>query len=57
MAIRPTSGGVSAFALTGAAEIPAWNRPARPYDLDDAKGVIELLARRLGLPQPRATRP
>ncbi len=32
-------------ALTGAAEIPAWNRPARPYDLDDAKGVIELIAR------------
>ncbi|MDO8483513.1 MAG: phenylalanine--tRNA ligase subunit beta [Candidatus Limnocylindrales bacterium] len=41
-----------AFALTGAAEIPAWNRPPRPYDLDDAKGVIELLARRLGLPGP-----
>jgi phenylalanyl-tRNA synthetase beta chain len=40
------------IALTGAAEIPAWNRKARPYDLDDAKGVIELLARRLGLPQP-----
>jgi phenylalanyl-tRNA synthetase beta chain len=41
-----------AISLTGAAEIPAWNRPARLYDLDDAKGVIELLARRLGLPQP-----
>ena len=40
------------LALTGAAEIPAWNRKSRPYDLDDAKGVIELLARRLGLPQP-----
>jgi phenylalanyl-tRNA synthetase beta chain len=40
------------FVLTGAAEIPAWNRPSRPYDLDDAKGVIELLARRLGLPTP-----
>jgi phenylalanyl-tRNA synthetase beta chain len=40
------------LALTGAAEIPAWNRPARPYDLDDAKGVIELLASRLGLPAP-----
>jgi phenylalanyl-tRNA synthetase beta chain len=40
------------LALTGAAEIPAWNRPARPYDLDDAKGLIELLARRLGLPAP-----
>jgi phenylalanyl-tRNA synthetase beta chain len=41
-----------ALALTGAGEIPAWNRKARPYDLDDAKGIIELLARRLGLPQP-----
>jgi phenylalanyl-tRNA synthetase beta chain len=40
------------IALTGAAEIPAWNRPSRAYDLDDAKGVIELLARRLGLPAP-----
>ncbi len=40
------------FALTGAAENPAWNRVARPYDLDDAKGVIELLARRLGMPAP-----
>ena len=39
-----------AFALTGAAEAPSWNRPARPYDLDDGKGIIELLARRLGLP-------
>ena len=27
---------------------PRWNRPARPYDLDDAKGVIELVCRRLG---------
>jgi phenylalanyl-tRNA synthetase beta chain len=40
------------FALTGAAEIAAWNRPARSYDLDDAKGVIDLIARRLGLPAP-----
>jgi phenylalanyl-tRNA synthetase beta chain len=40
------------FALTGAAEAPAWNRPTRPFDLDDAKGVVELLARRLGLPAP-----
>ncbi len=38
------------FALVGAAEPPAWNRTARPYDLDDAKGILELLARRLGLP-------
>jgi phenylalanyl-tRNA synthetase beta chain len=40
------------FALVGAAQPPAWNRAPRAYDLDDAKGVIELLARRLGLPRP-----
>ena len=40
------------IALTGAAEIPAWDRPERPFDLDDAKGVIDLLAARLGLPTP-----
>jgi len=40
------------LALTGAAEVPAWNRPVRPYDLDDAKGVIDLIAARLGLPTP-----
>ena len=40
------------IALTGAAEPPAWNRPARPYDLDDAKGIIELMARRAGLSRP-----
>jgi phenylalanyl-tRNA synthetase beta chain len=40
-----------AFVLTGTAEPPAWNRPARPYDLDDAKGLVELLAHRLGLPE------
>ena len=40
------------FALTGSAEPAAWNRAARPYDLDDAKGVIELLCRRLSLPVP-----
>ena len=38
--------------LTGPAEIPAWNRPARPYDLDDGKGIIDLVARSLGMPQP-----
>ena len=43
------------FVLTGPAEIPAWNRPARPYDLDDAKGLIELVARSLGMPQPAYT--
>jgi phenylalanyl-tRNA synthetase beta chain len=40
------------FALTGSAEPPAWNRPTRPADLDDAKGILELIARRLGLGRP-----
>ena len=40
------------FALLGSAEPPAWNRPARSYDLDDAKGILELLASRLGLGRP-----
>jgi phenylalanyl-tRNA synthetase beta chain len=43
------------IALTGAAELPAWNRPARPYDLDDAKGLIDLVAARLGLKPPGYT--
>jgi phenylalanyl-tRNA synthetase beta chain len=38
--------------LTGPAEPPAWNRPHRPYDLDDGKGLIELVCHRLGLPAP-----
>jgi phenylalanyl-tRNA synthetase beta chain len=40
------------IALTGAAQPPAWDRPARPYDLDDAKGVLELVCRRLDFPAP-----
>ena len=40
------------FALLGSAQPPAWNRPARAYDLDDAKGLLELLASRLGLGRP-----
>jgi phenylalanyl-tRNA synthetase beta chain len=40
------------IALTGAAEPPAWDRVTRSYDLDDAKGLIELLCRRLGYPTP-----
>ncbi len=42
-----------AIALVGDAEPAAWNRVARPYDLDDAKGLLDLLARRLGLSAPR----
>ena len=40
------------IALTGAAQPPAWDRPGRPFDLDDAKGVLGLLCRRLGFPRP-----
>ena len=40
------------FALTGDAEAKAWNRVARPYDLGDAKGLVELLAARLGFSRP-----
>jgi phenylalanyl-tRNA synthetase beta chain len=40
------------FALTGPGDPPAWNRAAREFDLDDAKGIVELLARRLGLDTP-----
>jgi phenylalanyl-tRNA synthetase beta chain len=41
--------------LTGNAAPPAWNRPARSFDLDDAKGVVELLCSRLGLAAPTFT--
>jgi phenylalanyl-tRNA synthetase beta chain len=40
------------LALAGAFEIAAWNRPARAADIDDAKGVIELLAKVLGARRP-----
>ena len=40
------------IALAGSAVIPSWNQPARPVDLDDAKGLVELLAHRLGFPIP-----
>ena len=46
---RPREWTRLAILLTGAAEPAAWNRAARPYDLDDAKGILELLCRRLGL--------
>ncbi len=38
--------------LSGNAQPPSWNRADRQYDLDDAKGIVELLAKRLGLPAP-----
>lgn len=40
------------LALTGAFDPVAWNRPRRPADIDDAKGIIELVCRRLGLGAP-----
>ena len=40
------------IALTGAAEPEAWNRAPRPFDLDDLKGMVELVARGLGFPRP-----
>ena len=40
------------LALTGAGEPPAWNRPRRAMDADDAKGLVELVARRLGFDPP-----
>jgi phenylalanyl-tRNA synthetase beta chain len=40
------------LAGTGAGDPPAFNRPPRPYDLDDAKGAIELVAKRLGIDPP-----
>ena len=42
-------------ALTGAAQPPAWDRTARPFDLADAKGVLELLCDRLGFRRPEYT--
>jgi phenylalanyl-tRNA synthetase beta chain len=41
-----------AFLLAGAAEPASWNRPERVHDLDDAKGLVELLCRRLSLGEP-----
>jgi phenylalanyl-tRNA synthetase beta chain len=38
--------------LSGAAEPPSWNRQPRSWDLDDAKGLVELLSDRLGLGRP-----
>ena len=41
-----------AIVATGAAGARAWNRPFRAYDLDDLKGVVELLCRELGFGLP-----
>ena len=44
-----------AFALTGAAEPTAWDRPARAFDLGDAKGFLGLVCRGLGFADPTFT--
>jgi phenylalanyl-tRNA synthetase beta chain len=41
-----------AIGLTGDREPAAWNRSARAADLDDVKGLVELLAARTGLGRP-----
>ncbi|HSL97199.1 MAG TPA: phenylalanine--tRNA ligase subunit beta [Candidatus Deferrimicrobiaceae bacterium] len=40
------------IALAGAFEPGAWNRPARAADVDDAKGLLELVARVIGCRPP-----
>jgi phenylalanyl-tRNA synthetase beta chain len=40
------------LALAGSFEPAAWNRAARGADIDDAKGVVELLAKLLGASRP-----
>src|SRR5439155_11711271 len=50
VADRPHEWWRPALAVTGPAEPVVWNRPARSYDLDDAKGIVGVLAAELGLP-------
>jgi phenylalanyl-tRNA synthetase beta chain len=40
------------FLLAGDAEAAAWDRTPRPFDLDDAKAVVEIVAERLALARP-----
>ena len=40
------------LAVTGAFDVPAWNRPRRDADIDDAKGLIDLVAGLLGASGP-----
>ncbi len=44
-----------AFLLAGEAGSAARNRPAHPFDLDDAKGIVDLVGRLLGLPEAAFT--
>ncbi len=43
------------FALTGQVRPPAWSRPAEAWQVDDAKGLLELVALRLGFAPPTWT--
>ena len=47
-----TIAALACIALAGSALIPSWNQPSRPFDLDDAKGLLELICRRLGFEAP-----
>ncbi len=40
------------FVLAGANRPAAWNRPAEDWQVDDAKGLVELLTTRLQLESP-----
>jgi phenylalanyl-tRNA synthetase beta chain len=40
------------LALAGAVSAPSWNQPRRDADIDDAKGVIGLVARLIGVGAP-----
>jgi phenylalanyl-tRNA synthetase beta chain len=40
------------IALTGNRRPASWNQPAEPYEIDDVKGLIELICRRLGFDEP-----
>jgi phenylalanyl-tRNA synthetase beta chain len=43
------------IALAGASRPTYWRDPARPWDIDDAKGLVELIANLLGFAMPRYT--
>lgn len=52
---RPSEWWRLAIGLAGDRDPAAWNQPSRPADLDDLKGLIELLTTRLGLGRPAWT--
>ena len=53
---RPREWDRLGFLLSGLAIPPGWSQVARDYDLADAKGLVELLCRRLRLPMPVCSR-